>query len=183
MANREFYQLLSLISRSTSQQIGAGSDKMFHKLCSLVFDSEMAAKMIADPRFTSNAKRVEYRTVLIELLSKQFKLHTLEEWLRTFEGCGFAYGPVNDLDLVFDDPGVKHNQAVIEVSRDNQPPVKLLGPAVKYRPHDENVTSLRTNHMPPPLVGEHTVEVLQDMLNYDQYKIDELTAKGVVYAQ
>lgn len=163
--------------------IGAGSDAMFKKLCVILFSQDEANKMIIDERFTTNAKRAQNRTQLIELLNEQFKRKPIKEWIAAFNGSGIAYGPVNDLDDVFEDEGVIHNRCVIETEHPVTGKVKLLGPAVKYQAASSNVSTFRESMLPPPLLGEHTEEVLKDVLGYDQDKVNLLTKTGVVYCK
>lgn len=163
--------------------IGAGSDSMFKKLCNIVFAESEAKRMIADERFTSNASRALNRTPLIESLNKQFKQKTIKDWMSAFHRSGIAYGPVNDLDDVFEDAGIVHNECVIELEHSVTGKVKLLGPAVKYQANSSQVSTFRETMFPPPLLGEHTEEVLKDVLGYDQDKVNLLKSSGVVYCR
>jgi len=95
--------------------IGASSDAMFKKLCLTIFDRSEAESMIKDERFLTNKTRAENRTELIRLISAQMIKKTVKEWLKTFEGSKIAYGPVNNLDEVFKDLQVIHNNSVLNV--------------------------------------------------------------------
>ncbi|KAI1290316.1 Succinate--hydroxymethylglutarate CoA-transferase [Halotydeus destructor] len=141
--------------------IGAGSNKMFEKLCVLAFPEKQAKEMIADERFKTNAKRAENRTLLIELLNEQFVEQSVDYWIKTFTDSGIAY--------------------VIDVHHDVTGDIKLLGPATKLYAASPDVTSFREGNTAPPLLGEHTVEVLTDILGYDSNEVKKMEASGAIH--
>ncbi|RWS27401.1 hypothetical protein B4U80_11578, partial [Leptotrombidium deliense] len=165
--------------------IGVLNNLMFQKLCELLFSPALSSNLSKDERFISNAKRVENRAELIQLLSKQFKKQPLKYWLKTFEESGIPFGPLNDLDDVFQDPQVIHNKSVLEVDHKIAGKIKLLAPAVKHFVDDgsksnEQVSAFREKMIAPPLLGEHTRSVLSNILNYDKQKIATLLEKQVI---
>ncbi|RWS06847.1 succinate--hydroxymethylglutarate CoA-transferase-like protein [Dinothrombium tinctorium] len=154
--------------------IGCGSDAMFHTLCRLLFPEEEAVKLLNDDRFKTNVERVENRVILIDLLSKQFRLKPISHWTNVFEGSGIPFGPVNEFDDVFNDPQVMHNESVINVDHPTAGNIKLLGPAVKYsEPFFGHFSA-------PPLLGQHTETVLKDVLGYDSKRISFFNETNVV---
>lgn len=183
--------------------ICAGSDKMFHSICKVVFPSDEAEKVINDPKYIDNASRNVNRKELVDLIEKALARKPMQEWLKDFEGTGISYGPVNDVDLVFEDPQVIHNQSVIDVDHNKggncrfrfdpnsllefsitftiylSGKIKLLGPAVKYQPLAPNLTAFREKMTSPPDVGEHTIQVLEQ-LGYDQKSIEQLKEKKII---
>ena len=159
--------------------ICAGSDKMFHSICKVVFPSDEAEKVINDPKFVDNASRNVNRKELVDLIEKALARKPMQEWLKDFEGTGISYGPVNDVDLVFKDPQVIHNESVINVDHNKGGKIKLLGPAVKYQPLAPNLTAFREKMTSPPDVGEHTIQVLEQ-LGYDQKSIEQLKEKKII---
>ena len=160
--------------------IGAGSDKMFKKLSQILFGEN--EQLSTDERFVNNAARAQNRTVLVKLLTEKFKTRSIEYWMNRLQGSGIAFGPVNELDQVFLDPQVIHNQAVIETSHPINGPVKLLGPPVQYKSlNEDKKCSFRDQILPPPLLGEHTVQVLKEQLNYSLEQIKELKEKKVIH--
>lgn len=159
--------------------IGAGSDKMFKKLCQILFGLDET--LSTDERFINNAARAQNRIILVKLLTDKFKTRSIEYWMNQMQGSGIAFGPVNELDQVFKDPQVIHNNAVIEASHPINGPVKLLGPPVQYRSiNEDKKCAFRDQTLPPPLLGEHTVEVLKNVLKYSDEKIKELKKEGVI---
>jgi crotonobetainyl-CoA:carnitine CoA-transferase CaiB-like acyl-CoA transferase len=95
------------------------------------------------------------------------------EWLALLEPAGVPCGPINDLAQVFDDPQVRHRRMQVTVPHPAGE-VRMVANPIKFSetpiPHD----------VPPPLLGEHTREVLARVLGMTETEIDRLRDKGVV---
>jgi len=150
--------------------LAIGNDGQFAKFCGAVGRAEWAT----DPRFATNAARVEHRATLIPLMRQTTVMRSTREWIATFEQVGVPCGPINSLDEVFADPQVRARGLQIEMEHSvggNIPlvanPIRMSGTPVQYR-------------RAPPLLGEHTREVLADVLGMGAADIDALKAKGVV---
>ncbi|XP_070566069.1 succinate--hydroxymethylglutarate CoA-transferase-like isoform X2 [Ptychodera flava] len=150
--------------------VGAGNNKHFAILCKRL----QLEHLVSDSRYTDNKTRVENRTTLIPTLSERFSEKLLSEWLDIFEGCGIPYGPINNMHQVFSDPQVHHNDMIQEVQHPTVGTVKISGPAVKYSEADNSI------HLPPPLLGQHTREVLQGTLGYKENEVTEMAKDGVI---
>lgn len=83
--------------------VGCGNDRQFVEFCDRIGESKLAQY----PAFETNAKRVENREKLLNILSHQMQRKTTDEWNEIFDGAGFPYGAVNSLDRVFSDEQVK----------------------------------------------------------------------------
>ncbi|XP_077979326.1 succinyl-CoA:glutarate CoA-transferase-like isoform X2 [Glandiceps talaboti] len=150
--------------------VGAGTNRQFEILCKRVKLDHLAA----DERYKDNQHRVENRKTLISTLLERFSEKTLSEWLDIFEGCGIPYGPINNMQQVFSNPQVIHNDMIQEIQHPTVGNVKMSGPAVKYSDADNCV------RLPPPLLGQHTKEVLQSVLGYEESEVSQLADSGVV---
>ncbi|XP_067001549.2 succinate--hydroxymethylglutarate CoA-transferase [Anabrus simplex] len=150
--------------------VGAGSDHLFKALCKKLDMEELST----DPRFSNNAMRVKNRNILITLLRERFQQKTLSEWLKILEDSQFPYGPVNNMSQVFNDPHIEAIGLIKEVQHPVGKTVKLVGPPVQY---SDSVNAVR---LPPPLLGQHTADVLKEILDYSEEKIQELQSSGVV---
>lgn len=150
--------------------IGAGSDAQFYDLCSRINKNEL----IANPKFCTNKLRVKHREELVDLLQKTLKCKTKSEWMEKFHKATFPCGPVNTIQEVFDDPHVKSLGLVEGVKHPTTGKIKLVGPPVQYSGND-----VKIRH-PPPLLGQHTDEILGDILNYDRDHIATLRANNVI---
>lgn len=127
-----------------------------------------------DKKYQSNELRVRNRNELIDLLTTKMGERTNEEWKSTFDGAGFPYGPVNNLSQVFEDPQVKHLGLEQTVSHATVGEIKQVGPPVKFSASSNRI------QFAPPTLGSHTREVLADLLNLDEERLNELSRKGVI---
>ncbi|ELT92978.1 hypothetical protein CAPTEDRAFT_150820 [Capitella teleta] len=150
--------------------IGAGNDVLYAELCERLD----LPNLIKDERYLTNEDRVKNRKSLVDVLSEKFALKSNAEWLEAFEGSRFPFGPINDIGQVFQDPQVQHNNMIQEIEHQTVGNIRVPGPAVKY---SEGSLSLQSS---PPFLGQHTREVLEKQLKYDNKIIDELANKGVI---
>lgn len=126
-----------------------------------------------DPRFVDRAARVANYDVLHELLTEIFTTAPRAEWLARLEANDVPAGPINRLDEVFADPGVEALGLVREVVHPTAGSMRLLGSAVTVDGVDE------AGIVPPPLLGEHTTDVLRE-LGRDDATIADLRAREVI---
>lgn len=150
--------------------IGAGSDAQFRELCGVL----KVPQLTNDPRFDSNKMRVKNRDELKTLLDDIFQGKTNEQWSEVFKGANFPFGPVNNIQQVFEDPHVKDIEIVKELEHSQAGNVRVVGPPVSY---SDSLNSARTA---PPTLGQHTDEVLRNVLNYDNNKIAELRREKII---
>ena len=137
--------------------LAVGNDGQFARFCTAAGYSEWAA----DERFATNPARVANRTVLIPLLRQATVMKTTAEWISTLESLAVPCGPINRLPEVFDDPQVVARGLRIDVPHPafgSVPlvacPIRLSATPVQYR-------------SAPPMLGEHTAEVLAEWLRPD----------------
>jgi crotonobetainyl-CoA:carnitine CoA-transferase CaiB-like acyl-CoA transferase len=133
--------------------VGAANDKLFARLCAAMEHAEW----LSDPRFRSNADRVRHHEELVALLQPELTRATVAEWVRRLEAAGVAVAPVNDVAQVFEDPQVKALGQVVTVAHPTLGEMKLVGPALQLSRTPAEV------RLPPPLLGEHTAEVLREL--------------------
>lgn len=150
--------------------IAAGSNDQFAALCRVLDLPEL----LTDERYATNALRVEHREALLTALATAFKRCTTKQWLEMLEGCPFPYAPINSLSQVFSDPQVVHNELVEEIKHPSVGRVKQVGPAVKFSASQNKVRTA------PPLLGQHTQQVLTQLLGYTEHQVEELRRQGVV---
>ncbi len=158
-----------LCSDGQYMTVGALSDVQFKKFCSIIGHSDLAE----DVRFLRNSDRVTNREALLSTLKAAFREKTVDEWEENFRNSGLPYGPVNTLGRVFRDEQVKHLGMVKEVEHPTAGTVKVCGPAVKYSMSKCDVVKA------PPLLGQHTDEILKS-LGYDEEQIRAYHVAGVV---
>lgn len=150
--------------------LGAGNDEQFKDLCQLLDIPELAI----DARFLTNDQRVKYREELIGILSGILSTNTSQHWMEQFRTASFPVGPINSMREVFDDPHIKDIGLVKTLTHPVAGDVKVVGPPVEY---SECANRVRTA---PPSLGQHTDEVLRELLNYDGQQIDQLRQQKII---
>ncbi|XP_034416014.1 succinate--hydroxymethylglutarate CoA-transferase [Cyclopterus lumpus] len=150
--------------------VAAGNDEQFVKVCHVLQLLELTDR----PEYKTNRLRVENRKQLLQTLSQRFLQEKTADWLRRFEGSGVPFGPINTIQEVFSDPQVKHNGLIQEMNHPTAGHITVPGPAVRFSSfsHDEPT--------PPPLIGQHTVQVLRHTLSYSDDVIKTLLESKVV---
>ncbi|MBD1600337.1 CaiB/BaiF CoA transferase family protein [Pseudomonas typographi] len=147
-----------------------GNDSQFRKFCEVAGHPEWAA----DARFSSNAARVAHREVLVPLIRQATVFRTSAEWLQALEPVGVPCGPINDVQQVFNDPQVQARGLVVTLEHalagtlpQVASPLRLSQTPVEYR-------------QAPPLLGEHTAQVLAQLLGLGADEQKGLKASGVI---
>ena len=150
--------------------IGGGNDRLFGILCDKLGNPAWKT----DHRFITNNSRVANRVELERLIEEVTKTRSTKEWLDRFEGCGMPYAAINDVMDTLKHRHVQARRMVTQVEHRECGPIKLVSPPVKY---SESVTAIRS---PPPTLGQHTDELLLDLLGMEKGEVERLRAKGVV---
>src|SRR6186997_56641 len=150
--------------------VACGNDNLFTKFC----DAAGCPELARDPRFATNGKRVENRAEITRLIQKIFARKTTAEWLALLEAAGVPNGPINDIAQVFREPQVRARGVKIELDHAAAgklplvaSPMRFSGTPLEYR-------------LPPPLLGEHTDQVLKGLLKMPDADIAKLRADGIV---
>jgi glutaryl-CoA transferase len=153
--------------------LSIGNDPTFARFC----ENFSLTHLLADPRFATNAKRVENRTLVTDTLTPVMQRHPTGWWVEKLEALKIGCGPINRLSDVFADPQVRARGMLFEMPHKALPegervrlianPVRLSESPVNYRD-------------PPPVLGEHTDAVLGEMLGMDATALAALRAKGII---
>ncbi|CAG9942639.1 unnamed protein product, partial [Clonostachys rosea f. rosea IK726] len=149
--------------------IGGANDRLFGVLCQCLGKPEWAA----DERFATNSSRVANRTVLEKWIEDITMTRPTQAWLDRFEGTGLPYAKVNDLKDTLEHPQVTERGMVKEIDHATIGKLKVLNSPVKYSRSRPSIRS------PPPLLGEHTRDVLHEVLGMDAAVVDKLIEDGV----
>jgi crotonobetainyl-CoA:carnitine CoA-transferase CaiB-like acyl-CoA transferase len=150
--------------------VAVTSEKMWEKFCQVMGIPEY----IHDPRFDENKKRVMNREQLVPMLEEKIAAGDSDEWIIKFRNVGIPCGRVNSMDRVFSHPQIQPRNMVVEVDHPTAQKVKLVGIPVKY---SETPGSVR---LPPPLLGQHTQEILSELLGYSNAEITAFRREKVV---
>src|ERR1041384_1357208 len=131
--------------------LACGNDNLYRKFC----EAACCAELASDARFATNGKRVENRAELTRLLAAVFRKRTKAEWLELLEAAGVPNGPINDVAQVFQEPQVKARGVRIELKHRAGGELPLVASPMRF-----SATPLEYRRA-PPLLGEHTDEVLR----------------------
>jgi crotonobetainyl-CoA:carnitine CoA-transferase CaiB-like acyl-CoA transferase len=150
--------------------LACGNDNLFNKFCEVAGCQELAR----DPRFSTNSKRVENREAITALLAGIFAKRTTRDWCNALESAGVPNGPINNLQQVFEEPQVAARGMKIELEHAVAGKVPLIASPMKF-----SETKLEFRN-PPPVLGQHTDDVLSGVLGMDAAAIARLRSEGVV---
>jgi len=152
--------------------IAVGNDSQFARMCGAMGQPDWAA----DPRFAKNVDRVRHRNTLMPLIEAITATRPAQDWIAMLEELAVPCGPVNTLSEVFSDPQTLAREMRITMAHEKAPDgqVDLIGNPLKM-----SDTPVTYRHA-PPLLGEHTDEVLRDTLGLDDQQIAALRASGAI---
>ncbi|MCC5982105.1 MAG: CoA transferase [Oceanicaulis sp.] len=150
--------------------VAVGADRQFRSFAGVLGRPEWAD----DPRYARNAARVAYREELCGEIASVMRRRTSGEWRAALDAAGIPCGPIQSIDSVFAEPqaGARNLRIDMEMTGSGSvplvaSPLRLGGTPVSYR-------------RPPPRFAEHTGEVLQERLGFEQNEVSDLMARGIV---
>jgi crotonobetainyl-CoA:carnitine CoA-transferase CaiB-like acyl-CoA transferase len=151
--------------------LSIANDPTFKRFC----ENVGLGHLIGDARFDTNAARVENRKLVSEAITPVMRTRTTAEWVKRLEELKVGCGPINTVRDAFADPQIVARGAVVHMPHPSTPdgvdvianPVRLSETPADYR-------------LPPPLLGEHTDEILSERLGFDAAKLAALRKNGVI---
>lgn len=149
---------------------GGGNDRLFGLIC----DGLGRPEWKTDPKFAVNPQRVAHREELDSAIEAITKTKTTQEWLEVFEGSGLPYSAVNDIQGTLNHKHVLARDMIKEMDHEWCGPIKMVNTPVKY---SESKPSIRSA---PPVLGQHTDEILSEVLGLNEEEIKALKAEGAV---
>lgn len=149
--------------------IAVGNDKQFVQLCKVLG----RADLIDDERFATTPLRVANKQVLLPIVADLLKQHTVDYWMPLMREAVVPSAPIYDFKQVFDDPQIRHRQLVKEIPHPLAGKMSVVGNPLNFSDTPNQY------HRPPPLLGEHTAEVLRDLLGMDDAEIARLAQQKV----
>ena len=129
-------------------------------------------ELAADPRFATQTDRITYRDALDQVLGQAFATKSRQEWVELCEEWGVPGGPVNNIAEALADPQVQIRSMVVEIEHPVAGKYKTAGNPIKTG-GDERL-------QPPPTLGEHTDQLLLDLLGYSSSDVAYLRQTGAV---
>jgi crotonobetainyl-CoA:carnitine CoA-transferase CaiB-like acyl-CoA transferase len=133
--------------------LAVGNDDQFARLCEVLGRPDWAI----DERFKTNAGRVRNNSILTPLISEVLMTRERDHWVRVCERVGVPCGPINTIPEVFADAQIKHRQMLIEIAHPVAGTVPQVASPMRFR------NAPLSHERPPPLIGEHTDEILREL--------------------
>lgn len=152
--------------RDGDVMIIAGNDQQFQRLCEAAGITALAS----DARFASNAQRVVNADQLEPLITNALLGGSVDSWVAKLEAAGVPCAPINDLSQVFRDPQVVARQMVIEFEHPDAGTVPGMANPIRLS------RTPATYDVPPPRIGEHTAEILSEVLHLPDAEIEQIIA-------
>ena len=150
--------------------LAVGSEKLWRTFCPVIGCPELAN----DPRYRTNGDRNRNRESLIETLQQAFLTRSYEEWEVLLTKNGIPVGAINNLAQVVDHPQVKSRGSIVEIEHPRAGKLRVVGVPVRLSATPGAIRS------PSPALGEHTDQVLRELLALDAAEIEALRAAGAL---
>ena len=160
----------SFKARDRQFVFAAGNDGQWEKFCHAI----ERPQWISDQRFSTNSARVLNRELVVNTLNDLFGTRDADHWLELCEQIGLPAGPINTIDRVFADPQVKSREMRVTAQHSQDGTVSLINSPLRIP------TTPISIRRAPPTLGEHTEDVLNELLGYDKASISALRDEGIV---
>ena len=168
------YQVFEVAPRADGGKdfiiLAVGNDGQYAKFCEVAGRPDLAS----EPRFVKNADRVRHRAELVPMLETVMKTRPKADWLSALEAAKVPCGAINSLDEVFADPQVQARGMVTHWQHPLRADLPLVSSPIKLEK-----TPVRTDR-PPPMLGQHTDEVLGELLGVDAARLATLRDRQVI---
>jgi crotonobetainyl-CoA:carnitine CoA-transferase CaiB-like acyl-CoA transferase len=150
--------------------LGVANDRQFASFARAAGRENLSG----DPRFTTNAARVEHRSVLVGILDSLFRTRTTADWIDVLEAANVPCGPINKIDQVFSDPQAIARGLTVAMEHAAAGPIDLVASPLRLSRTPPEYRSA------PPLLGEHTDEILERELAIQPSEIVRLRRDGII---
>jgi len=150
--------------------VAAGNDGLWRKFCDAIGKPEL----VDDPRFASNAQRTENHAELEPLLAAPLRTKGVEEWCALLGEAGIPCGPINDVERIFNDPQVAARRMLRQMEHPRAGAQMVANSPLRF-----SQTPVELGD-PAPLLGQHTDEVLGELLEVPEEERERLRNKGVI---
>jgi CoA:oxalate CoA-transferase len=147
-----------------------GNDKLWAQYCKILGREDL----IDHPKFKANPLRCDHRKEMNAILEVEMAKKTAREWCDIFEKEHIPYSPINNLQQICEDAHIRHRHMLVEIDQPIVGKMKISASPFKLSETPGEV------YAPAPMLGEHSDQVLREMLGYSAEKIAQLKAEGVI---
>jgi crotonobetainyl-CoA:carnitine CoA-transferase CaiB-like acyl-CoA transferase len=150
--------------------VAAANDSLWDRFARAIGRDDLAD----DPKWEKNSDRVKSREIIEDEIEKTMAAKTRAEWAKIISNSGVPCGPIKDISEITTDPQILHREMVVEVEHAKTGTLRMMGIPIKLSDTPGAVI------LPPPLLGEHTDEILTDLLEIGGEEVISLREAGVV---
>ncbi len=147
-----------------------GTDLLWAKFCKVIGREDI----IDDPKYRTNPLRTRNRKGLSAIISDETVKKTTREWETIFENAGLPYSPINNIKDICEDPHIAHRKMLVEIDQPGIGKMKIANSPIRLSETPGEV------YAPAPLLGQHSEDVLKEILGYSREEIDRLKEEDVV---
>ena len=150
--------------------IAIGNDIIWERFCTAIGREDLSQQ----PEYKTNSLRSHNRKALMEIIEKEMVKRTTRAWSRILERESIPHSPINNIKQVCEDPCINHRKMLAEIEQPQMGRIKIAGSPIHLSETPGQV------YAPAPLLGEHTGEILKNLLGYPDADISHLQAEGVI---
>ena len=150
-----------------------GNDILWARFCEVIDREDLTG----DPRFKTNRLRTEHVKELIPIISEEISKKTTKEWSGLFAEADLPYSPVNSIKDICADPHISYRNMLVEIDQPEVGRMTISGSPIRLSETPGEV------YAPAPLLGQHTEEILKNVLSYSEGDIDDLKREGIINKQ
>jgi len=150
--------------------IAIGNDIIWERFCTTIGREDLSQQ----PEYKTNSLRSRNRKTLMEIIEKEMVKRTTRAWSRILERESIPHSPINNIKQVCEDPCINHRKMLAEIEQPQMGRIKIAGSPIHLSETPGQV------YAPAPLLGEHTGEILKNLLGYSDADISRLQAEGVI---
>ena len=153
--------------------VALGNDFLWAKFCRLINYPDLSE----DPRFETNPLRTQNVKELIPILEVEFQKKTTKEWVALLEAADLPHSPINNIREICEDPHIRYRRMLVEMEQPGVGKVRMAGSPIHLSETPGEV------YAPAPLLGQHSEEILKNILGYPREEIDQLKREGVINSE
>lgn len=147
-----------------------GNDKLWAQYCEVLGRTDL----IDHPKFRTNPLRCDHRKEVVEIVQQEMEKKTAQEWCEIFEKHAIPYSPINNLEQICEDPHIAHRKMLVEVDQSRVGRMTVTASPLKMSETPGEV------YAPAPLLGQHSEEVLREVLGYSPETIRALKEQQII---